>query len=633
MESLLEARRLGVPLGIVSKQPLTWYTTPIVATTVHLGAGTYGAVYRYDIPSKNGAKGQVAVKISTAPPNEYMNGDYYGGVSPSLLKEMAVMSTLTHPNVIPLLDAFVLGPMKSVNGVVEMGGTMGLVLPYLPGGTLKEFIDRGSISMHTKKLIIAQLLRGVAYLHSMHVLHEDIKPQNVLLYNMTGSNDPVHCVLSDFGLASMHQCYGVSTVKSVAFSRWYSAPEVVLGERHDMGADSWALGCVIAEVLTGFPLLPGDSDIDLLHRMFRMFGTPTEETWPGVTKYNEWREDFPQLPRRKDNDLLPTLPIEARPLVIGLMQYVPSERTSPLDALDDEWLVEVLLDLNRGSLEAPPIQQRDCTTMLLSRQARTTPVAATVALELRLQLETRFRDKYSTKSILYAMPDRLLALSRQLANELLTPEVLEVIGNPTTILAVLDTALYMVSIVNNDMIYTSDLVPTWQRRGWGKIITQTIEQLAETILAMHGPDLYAATGYDVLEILLLESSTGEWYTELTAQAARTLLQCLYFTRVPLLYAPDCLAVMCLLLACSYAEDELHHVELVSRVGSKNITKAMKTLWDDILKLSWVEIDKDGNRQLVAATKQQRKTSDRGIALDDILMRYSTLDEMLNLVHV
>jgi serine/threonine protein kinase len=59
---------------------------------------------------------------------------------------------------------------------------------------------------------------------------------------------------------------------------WYRAPEILLGaQQYDTAVDIWSVGCIFAEMASGVPLLPGDSQIDELFRIFRLCGTPTEE--------------------------------------------------------------------------------------------------------------------------------------------------------------------------------------------------------------------------------------------------------------------------------------------------------------------------------------------------------------------
>ena len=77
---------------------------------------------------------------------------------------------------------------------------------------------------------------------------------------------------------------------------WYRAPEVLLGATHyDGSIDGWAMGAVLAELATGQPLLPGDSEIGQLVRTFRLLGTPDEACWPGVSALPNFLPTFPQL--------------------------------------------------------------------------------------------------------------------------------------------------------------------------------------------------------------------------------------------------------------------------------------------------------------------------------------------------
>lgn len=103
---------------------------------------------------------------------------------------------------------------------------------------------------------------------------------------------------------------------------WYRAPEVLLGSPHYSTAmDIWSVGCIFAEMAIGKPLFPGDSEIDELFRIFRyarvlpnhfsldlppvltlwllvcsVLGTPSDDVWPGVAKFPDYKPDFPQWP-------------------------------------------------------------------------------------------------------------------------------------------------------------------------------------------------------------------------------------------------------------------------------------------------------------------------------------------------
>jgi len=614
-DSLAKARRLGVPFGIVSRQPLIWYSTPVAATQ-QVGKGVFGTVYKYELPSHRVhnsppiyARGQVVVKISTGGSEL----DYIVGLSPPLTQEMAIMNGLDHPNVMPLLDAFV------IESVGDIRGVMGLVLPYLGGGTLTELLDKAPIPIHTAKLISAQLLRAVAYLHSVDVLHGDIKPQNVLIYSMVESS-PIHCVLTDFGLASMRRCYETTT-KPAVFTLWYRAPEIILSDngRYEFEADSWALGCVIAEILTTKALITGETVIGQLYKTFKIFGTPNEQTWPGVSNYIDWKSTFPKWPVPKAKNLLSIVPPDARSLIIGLMRYVPERRTTPLDALQDKWLAEVLPELEVGRLRAEPIKSLDCTSLTLSRHATIPVTAAQVAASTRIELETRLRNRYVTNPILYALSDRTLALARQIAAEV-TAYNMRLDAIPIQNLSV-----YVASIVCGEYTIVEDYIVKWEQEEWWS----NAERMVSTILAIHGADLYVATSHDILEILLEDEKK---YKMNTMQAARLLLQCSYFTRVPLLYVPECISLLCLIMACAYTAQPFFHQSLVTRVGVSLIVDAIIMFWDDLKTIGWLVIGQDGKHHLSPTTAAQRETCRVGnLSLDTMLSTPSRLVELLSIV--
>lgn len=86
------------------------------------------------------------------------------------------------------------------------------------------------------------------------------------------------------------KCYSAEVV-----TLWYRPPDVLFGAKlYTTSIDMWSAGCIFAELAdAGRPLFPGSDVLDQLMKIFRVLGTPTEETWPGVTHLS----DYVALPR------------------------------------------------------------------------------------------------------------------------------------------------------------------------------------------------------------------------------------------------------------------------------------------------------------------------------------------------
>lgn len=141
--------------------------------------------------------------------------------------------------------------------------------------TILEDLDKSpnGLSDHNETGLVRkfmwQLLKAIDFLHSRNVIHRDIKPENILI----SSNNVLK--LCDFGFARTLAGPGAKYTDYVA-TRWYRAPELLVGDtEYGKGVDIWAIGCIFAEVLTGNPLFPGDTDIDQLYRIMKCFGNLT----------------------------------------------------------------------------------------------------------------------------------------------------------------------------------------------------------------------------------------------------------------------------------------------------------------------------------------------------------------------
>lgn len=112
------------------------------------------------------------------------------------------------------------------------------------------------------------LLQCLDALHRNKIIHCDLKPENVLLKHQGRSGIKV----IDFGSS----CYEHQRVYTYIQSRFYRAPEVILGARYGLAIDMWSLGCILAELYTGYPLLPGEDENDQLACTIEMLGMPPQ---------------------------------------------------------------------------------------------------------------------------------------------------------------------------------------------------------------------------------------------------------------------------------------------------------------------------------------------------------------------
>ncbi|KAG0531450.1 hypothetical protein BDA96_04G023800 [Sorghum bicolor] len=143
--------------------------------------------------------------------------------------------------------------------------------------------------------------------------------------------------LADFGLA---RAFGipVRTFTHEVVTLWYRAPEILLGARHySTPVDVWSVGCIFAEMVNQKPLFPGDSEIDELFKIFRILGTPTEGTWPGVATLPDYKSTFPKWPSMDLATVVPTLEPAGIDLLSKMVRLDPSKRITARAALEHEY--------------------------------------------------------------------------------------------------------------------------------------------------------------------------------------------------------------------------------------------------------------------------------------------------------
>lgn len=116
------------------------------------------------------------------------------------------------------------------------------------------------------------------YLHDWRIIHWDIKPQNILI------DKNFNIKLADFGLAWVYQLPPKPLTNNV-ITLLYWAPEVLMGyQEYSYPIDIWSIGCVFYEIVSKRPLIISDSETDHLIKIFKIFGIPTLDNFPGLVK-------------------------------------------------------------------------------------------------------------------------------------------------------------------------------------------------------------------------------------------------------------------------------------------------------------------------------------------------------------
>lgn len=121
-------------------------------------------------------------------------------------------------------------------------------------------------SIHLVRRFAYSILKCLEALHENKIIHCDLKPENVLLKQQSRSGIKV----IDFGSS----CFENERIHSYIQSRFYRSPETILGAKYGMPIDMWSLGCILAELATGHPLLPGEDEGDQLACIMELLGMP-----------------------------------------------------------------------------------------------------------------------------------------------------------------------------------------------------------------------------------------------------------------------------------------------------------------------------------------------------------------------
>ena len=280
------------------------------------GEGTFSEVLK---AQDSGSGKMVAIKC--------MKNHFDSVEQVNKLREIQALRRLSpHPNIITLHEVL----------FDRSTGRLALVFELMDMNLYELIRGRRQYLAEDKVLhLMYQALTAVAHMHKNYVFHRDIKPENLLV-----RGDGLK--LADFG-----SCRGIfckPPLTEYISTRWYRAPECLLTDGHyNYKMDIWGLGCVFFEIMALYPLFPGTNELDQIHKIHNVLGTPPAEVL-GRLKANCSHLadfDFPRVAGGGVARLIPHASPDALDLLSHMLHYDAEGRISAKHALRHAYFREI----------------------------------------------------------------------------------------------------------------------------------------------------------------------------------------------------------------------------------------------------------------------------------------------------
>ena len=499
-----------------------------------LGKGAYGVVSLHKV-------GEESYAIKKMP---IIESDL---LSTASTREIAIMKRMDHPNILKLNDYI-------VEGVFVY-----LVTKFMEEGTLNTVMKDYPISEIIRKRMAYQILCGMAYMHSIDILHRDIKPDNILL-EWRGSEKDIdfNLKLADFGLARALTCVKETGKTALVITLWYRPPELLYGgKKYGKSSDMWSVGCVIYEILTGEVLFKGLNESNMILLITKRLGTPTEATWPGVTSYPYYNKKTSFEP--KLNDIKDKLKTENKnewfEIIKSLLELNPEKRATALGVLKNPLFDEV----RDKEIESKYL---NCLENLYARE-----------------IPYEFKGFEKQEDLTVAMKDATVnwvaAVSRELTDYssdffialYIHYKAMDKIKLDRTKYQLYAAAcLYIASVYVGDSIHPGDL----EYYSKNAFTTDELNKMSITILEALDFDLVISTSYDFL------MEYGRFYNKDVNNIALLLLYYVSLLDISYQERPHDLALVCIMIASAFLGEKFKHADKLKADFIK-IEKACKEL--------------------------------------------------------
>lgn len=212
------------------------------------------------------------------------------------------------------------------------------IISEMLGPSLYDLLKRNryrGLELSSVRYITRQLCEGLEFLDKQNIIHCDLKPENVLVSDI--ENCQVKII--DFGSG----CYADRRIYTYIQSRFYRAPEILMGMQYGTAIDIWSLGCLVPELLMGRPIFPSENEADQVALICEYLGTPSREVLRRCTRATSFFDPYCRLLKYQNpsgkirrapgsksfNDILPPAAAE---FCTDCLKWDPADRLSPKDA-------------------------------------------------------------------------------------------------------------------------------------------------------------------------------------------------------------------------------------------------------------------------------------------------------------
>ncbi|OHS95585.1 Cyclin-dependent kinase C-1 [Tritrichomonas foetus] len=309
------------------------------------------------------------------------------GFPVTTFREIMLLKSLNHPNVANLIEI-----------ITDTNYDVYLVFEYTEYD-LDYLLRRVKLSIEQVKSFMRQMLFGLYAIHQRYIFHRDLKPQNILVKN----NNVIQ--IADFGLAKQISPNQKERMTPTVITIYYRPLELFFtAPKYTQQVDIWSLGCIFFEMMTNRQLFVTKNvvkenndeanEMAVVQQIFTICGYPDDNDWPG------WR-DLPKASlylNMKDNSKLQTgnleryltkeLPPqyqEAKPILLGMLQFNPEKRlsieeilTNPYlhsiqDSLEPQNIPLITMPTRSDKMEARAQAQANATTTTNTKNMRPPP--------------------------------------------------------------------------------------------------------------------------------------------------------------------------------------------------------------------------------------------------------------------